>query len=443
MRPLTAADVVAALPQRDCFVTRYMRWAVPQTDAPIAYHLATALGLLATTAPTDLSIVYAGPPMHANLFVLVVGRSGEDRKSTATGMGRGLLIRAAPSLAGHEPGSAEGLIDALAVQPTQMISYSEFGSFLARAQEGSYFEAIKTRYNELFDAVPVQRMKASGKGVIVDHPRVSILAACATPYLEKYTEPVDWSGGFMGRWLVFFSHREKLLPFGAAADPTLENGLIAELGARSTASVGRCAGLDADAQRLWVTWFADVSNRPLPDYIVGARARVPTMAMRIALLLGWDYGGARAGGDWYLTTEEIGPAIKIAELHLRSVIAIADVLCESRDMRDRRAVLDVVRARGPLSHGAICKHAKLLKKRVFEILDTLCEEATIALIRVDGEPNYAITAAGAARAAATPETPSAPPVGAGGGTPPSVRPPRPPPPATPTPADDGPPVQGD
>lgn len=442
MRPLTASEVVAAIPLRDCFVTRYMRWATPQTDAPIAYHLATALGLLATTAPTDLNVVYAGPPMHANLFVLVAGRSGEDRKSTATGMGRGLLLRAAPSLAGHEPGSAEGLVDALSAQPTQMISYSEFGSFLARAQEGSYFEAIKTRYNELFDAIPIQRVKASGKGVIVDKPRVSILAACATPYLEKYTEPVDWSGGFMGRWLVFYSHREKLLPFGAPADAALEASLIAELGARSTLNAGRCLGLDADAERLWTAWFADVSSRPLPDYIVGARARVPTMAMRVALLLGWDYGGARSGGDWWLTPEEVEPAIKIAELHLRSVTAIADVLCESRDMRDRRTVLGVVQARGPIAFGEVCKYAKLLKRRVHEILDTLCEERTVALLHIDGAPHYAITSVGA-RAAATPETAPALPVHAGGGAPLVEPPARPTLRATPTPVDDGPPVQGD
>lgn len=442
MRPLTASEVVAAVPMRDCFITRYLRWASPQTDAPIAYHLATALGLLATVAPTDLAIVYAGPPMHANLFVLVAGRSGEDRKSTATAMGRGLLIRAAPSLAGHEPGSAEGLIDALAAQPTQMISYSEFGSFLARAQEGSYFEAIKTRYNELFDAVPVQRMKASGKGVIVDKPRVSILAACATPYLEKYTEPVDWSGGFMGRWLVFYSHREKLLPFGAAADPALEASLIAELGARSTMSAGKCVGLTPEAEALWTTWFADVSNRPLPDYIVGARARVPTMAMRVALLLGWDYGGALTGGEWRLTPDEIEPAIKIAELHLRSVTAIADVLCESRDMRDRRAVLNVVQSRGPLSFGDVCKHAKLLKRRVHEILDTLCEEKTVALLHIDGAPHYAITNVGI-RVAATQGTGPSLPAGAEAAALPAEPPARPTLRATPIPADDGPPVLGD
>jgi len=439
MRPLTASEVVAAVPLRDCFITRYMRWATPQTDAPIAYHLATALGLLATTAPTDLSVVYAGPPMHANLFVLVAGRSGEDRKSTATAMGRGLLIRAAPALAGHEPGSAEGLIDALAAQPTQMISYSEFGSFLARAQEGSYFEAIKTRYNELFDAIPVQRVKASGKGVIVDKPRVSILAACATPYLEKYTEPVDWSGGFMGRWLVFYAHREKLLPFGAPADAALEASLIAELGARSTMSAGRCIGLDAGAEKLWTTWFSDVSNRPLPDYIVGARARVPTMAMRIALLLGWDYGGARSGGDWALTVDEIEPAIKIAELHLRSVTAIADVLCESRDMRDRRAVLNVVQARGPITFGDICKYSKLLKRRTHEILDTLCEERTVALMHVDGAPHYAITHVGL-RVAATPETAASIPATGGATGLPAESPQRPSLRPSPTPADDGPPV---
>lgn len=384
MHPITEDEAINALPLRsDSFVYNYVKWACRQTDAPMAYHIGTALSILAVTAPVNLGATIAGPMLHPNLFVLLAGRSGEDRKSTAAGMGKGLLQAGAPGLIAPEPGSEQGFVDQLAEQPVQLVYYSEFGSFLSKAAGGGYYEALKTRLNEVYDGGTVGRKKANGKGVMIENPRVTVLGACATPYLESYTTPVDWTGGFMGRWLVLFAHRERLYALGQKPDPAVTEALKGDLYQRvidaGQYGAGECQGFTPEASKRWESWFHDVNNRVLPEYIIGARARVSTTAAKAALVLAWDYGNVRGGQPWSIDLDVLEPAIKIAELHLQSVVALSELLTESKDMRDRRRLLLALKE-GPRTHAELMREVKLLKRRFTDVLDTLLSENSIGRI---------------------------------------------------------------
>ncbi len=83
---LSEQDIVNVLPPEG-FVRTYIEHAMRQTTSPLGYHLATALTILAATVPMDYSMNYAGA-LHPNLFTLLVGRSGEDQKSTALNIGK-------------------------------------------------------------------------------------------------------------------------------------------------------------------------------------------------------------------------------------------------------------------------------------------------------------------------------------------------------------------
>ena len=198
----------------------YVVHAVKQTTSPLCYHLGVGLSILSCTCPLDYGMHYAGK-LRANMFALLVGRSGEDQKSSALGIGRDLLFDAASPLVGDFPGSPEGLIDSLARSPSQCIPISEFGRFLASAQRG-YFEPIKALLADLWDCHAIQRAKANGKSVRVEDPRLSVMAACSIPYLEKYTLAEDWSGGFMGRWAVLYGRRERTDPDPSGDDSDAE-----------------------------------------------------------------------------------------------------------------------------------------------------------------------------------------------------------------------------
>ena len=366
------------------WVHDYMQHAVLQTTAPAGYHLAVALTLLAVTTPASFGHRYAGD-LYGNLYSLLVGRSGEDQKSTALGIGREVLHAAEPDLIGRMPGSPEGLVDALEAQPRQILRYSEFGSFLSKAQrKGSYFEPMKALLTDLWDCTPQSRVKANSTGSNVPNPRLSIMAAVSTPYLEKYTEPEDWSGGFMGRWAVIYAQRERTDP-DPSGDPTAVAGLALALKQRAAMpAAGPCMGLTHDARALWHDWYFNLEKRPVPSTIAGAKTRAPTIARKAAMLYAWDFGEPFSGNPWHLGAHHLSWGIRFAELHLTSVLGIADKLAEHPDARLRRDVLEIVPMGGAQTLSEILRRTKMRKRVIMETLEGLVVDGSLVPHAVTG-----------------------------------------------------------
>jgi hypothetical protein len=377
---LTEMDVAHALPSEG-WIRRYVIHAMKQTTSPLCYHLGTGLTVLATTCPLQFGTHYAGGALRANLYTLLVGRSGEDQKSTALGIGRSLLHQAAAPLIGDYPGSPEGLIESLANANSQMIPISEFGSFLAQSQRG-YMEPIKAMMADLWDCLPVQRARANNRTIRVDDPRLSMLAACSIPYLEAFTLSSDWQGGFMGRFLCLYGRRERIDP-DPTGDDTDTEYLIEFLRSRaSTGQAGWCEGLDPQAKKLWCDWYYELHQRRLPTLVAGVASRAPTIARKAAMLYSWDYGVASWGEPWQIGLAELEPAIKLAELHIKSLSGLADKIADHPDARLRRSVigaLDTLGGEAPL--GQILRILKMKKRSVVESLDGLVEEGRIRRIR--------------------------------------------------------------
>lgn len=368
------ADALASVPQ-DSWLRTYVRHGFLNNTAPISYHVGVGLTLLATTVPPEYGMHYAGV-LHPNQYTMLLGRSGEDRKSTALNLGKGILDDVASSLVGFFPGSPEGLIQSLADQPTQMIPISELGKFLSAAQKG-YFEPSKTLLADLWDCGPTQRRRANVV-IRVDAPRLSIGAACSIPYLEKHTLAEDWTGGFMGRWLVMYGRRERTVP-NPIPDNTYRTFLVEELTRRATStSAGWCMGLTSAAEELWHDWYYDVMNRQLPRNIVGIRARAPTLARKIALALAWDYGPVLEGDPWRMGERILAPAIAITELHVTSLVHLADVIAEHPDARLRRSIIRTIDENGGIcTLGTILQTLKMRRRPVVEMLDALKEEGRV------------------------------------------------------------------
>lgn len=372
---VTEEDVIQALPPEG-FIRQYVIHAMKQTTSPMCYHLGTGLTVLAATCPLNYGMRYAGE-LRANLFTLLVGRSGEDQKSSALGIGQRLLMEAASPLIGDFPGSPEGLIDSLSRAPSQLIPLSEFGRFLSSAQRG-YFEPIKTLLADVWDSAPIQRARANGRVTRVDNPRLSVLAACSIPYLEKHTLAEDWSGGFMGRWAVMYGKRVRVDP-DPVGDATAVPWLVQQLQDRSTApSAGYCIGLQDDAGKVWKTWYNHLYRRRFPNQIVGVKSRAPAIARKAALLYAWDFGPARQGQPFRLSLRELMPAIAFAELHIKSVVGLSEVIAEHPDARLRRSIVREIQHFGGFATlGQILGRLKMRKRPIIEMLDSLLEEGKV------------------------------------------------------------------
>lgn len=227
----------------------------------------------------------------------------------------------------------------------------------------------------------LQRALARQRVIRVDNPRLSLAAACSIPYLEKHTLAEDWTGGFMGRWLVMYGMRERIDP-DPVGDRTDFDWLVDEIRRRaSTPSAGWCVGLDPMAKRYWFDWYEDISNRILPGNIVGIRSRAPTMARKIALALAWDFGPAAWGQPWEMELDVLDYAIRITELHVKSLIDLSSVIAEHDEARFRRTVLQAISSKGGMATlGEILEITKTKKRPVTDMLDALLESEVIAKV---------------------------------------------------------------
>jgi hypothetical protein len=151
---LTEQLVESALPPESAsFVRAYVSYARQRNCAPLAYHLGVALTTLASTCPPDYGGWYVDT-QRSNLFVMAVGRSGDDYKSTAVNLGRNLLFCADPKRVIQNAETKEKMAEVLCATPIGMITYSELGIFLKNSEKGGYGEGLKTAFNVLWEWLP-------------------------------------------------------------------------------------------------------------------------------------------------------------------------------------------------------------------------------------------------------------------------------------------------
>lgn len=398
---VTEAEVMEALPPRG-FLRCYVLYAKEVTDSHAAYHLGAGLCLLSQMVPIGgvekpgVGYFPWASEMWGNIFTLLVGISSDSRKTEAIKLMRRVIVLAGmKDRIGREPGSEEVLIDNVAANPRQVLCFHEFGNFLASTQH-SYKTPLKTRLNDLADGIPQAREtvkgKREGKPIVCDTPRVSVVGGVTPDYLEYHTEPTDWTGGFLARFVMFHAKRERLIEIpnvDAAAwarDQVVER--FKELatdpdGVVSGVGLGPCRGFDEGATAVWLNWVRTIDKKELPNEIKSAYSRAQPHAVRIAFLIAADIVAPRlpapnAGAEWWVTAAALIPAIKIAELHVKSIASIWAKLASSPYARSRRMVLEALEpAPAETRFGDVLIRTKLDIKTARNALDGLIEEGFV------------------------------------------------------------------
>jgi len=394
--PITEAESLAALPSYG-FIRDYVDHAMKLTDSPVAYHLATGLATLATCIDPDLHIWFGGTKLYAPVWMLLVGRSGADRKTTAVAIGSDLLRDIDIDLIGDEPGSPEGLRDSLKSNPKQTIFYPEFGEFLQKSNnESSQFAAIRSMMTKLYDCHTVN-VRLSSRRLTMENPRMSVLAACTSSHIEEYTGPVDYHGGFMSRFATIHARRERSFSNPPRPDEAERAGLLDRLIALRAQNAGLCQGFDRHANDILNKWQAQIVEHyasNAPEWTRGAVARAPTLARKVALLYAADFGKAMHGQPFEITLDELIPALSFAELHLKSIVEVTEKLTGSRYGKERKNILAVLHRDPavPCSFSEFLRHTmpRIEKRRAMQILDSLVSEGIVFAYTQGGEPHYTL-----------------------------------------------------
>jgi hypothetical protein len=389
---ITDKQVLDALPPNG-FLRSYVRWAGRWLEAGIGFHLSAGLTLLAQTVPAEVK--FPGiTEVHANLYALLVGPSSVSQKTRSIQAAESVLQGALPECIMTRPGSPEACVEAINDGNPQILFYEEFGSFLQGTEKGrGQLAPLRMVLTDLYDCGRIgKQLVSSGRSktpqVYKEKPRLSILAGVTPGLLEAFTTEIDWTEGFLGRFFTIYATSERAnnsagLFHGEDARQELVKCLKGYATADDifTPKIRACEGFGLGAITLWDEWCYLMKERALKGERESAAAvhRALGHAIKVALLLSWDYGQARSGEPWSVELDALEPAIKIVNLHIESVEEIAQGLAVDRDMKDERRMLLAI-SEDPVDYAEALRRAHLIKKRADDMIASLLEKNLIARV---------------------------------------------------------------
>lgn len=393
------------------FFRTYVFWASQQTDAPLLYNMLAALGLLSAVFPTHWRISdVPGTGVNGNLYVLLTGRQGTDRKTTALDYAGGLLDEAVPRLRCEPPGSVQAFVDTFDPNKAggkiqQCLLYEEYAEFLAQTQQGrggNPLTAIKHTLLTIYDGKPIGSTTRKHGHSYCPNPRLTIMAAVNPILLSDHTDPSDHEGGLMSRHMIGYGHRERYYPddrrLSAEVRLILDNNrkyLISFLKLakeREAKSWGLFYGIEITAKYALAAFGRSIEETTPTGKrarVWGARSRAARQVVKVAALLAFGAGKGWDSKPWQIELPEIVAAIGIVTACYAGSIAIASATADSFDQRIRMNVLDSI---GPeyTDPKEMLRESGLLLRRFNEVVQTLLAEGTIKVaqsgIDENGQP---------------------------------------------------------
>jgi hypothetical protein len=229
----------------------------PTTEAPDSLHWATLFVTVGLFIGRDRYLC-TPHPLYPNSFVLVVGATGDVRKSTALEYGQELwsLLEADLRLATGVV-SAEGLYDVLAEKDgTRLLIFEdELRNLLAAAQR----PGTRNLLSQLcyLHRCPHPARLTRRESTVAERPVVSLIGATTPKWISAGLEEEAVFGGFFNRCLVITGEPK---PYMAHPEPPPHEALAAfagplrELKVRLGQGAQRLA-FDPEAHERWSEWY--------------------------------------------------------------------------------------------------------------------------------------------------------------------------------------------
>ena len=203
------------------FLGPFLEYYQSYTDGPPIFGLGIGLlflGMKMRRAKTNLS-----PSWGRNIFLLMVGKTGQARKTTTLGLLDVFNIPRIPF------GTAEATIHWLAQRDHGAIVVDEASALLKRCQRPGYLEGFSEFCNRVYDRSRLElNTRKSGLIQVGDH-YVSLVLSTTDEGFRASVSPEMLRNGFMGRFLPLIGESVPRPRSLSGPDPTKSKGLKARL----------------------------------------------------------------------------------------------------------------------------------------------------------------------------------------------------------------------
>jgi hypothetical protein len=186
------------------FIKEYIAYANKQTDAPLEYHEAAALSLLAL-ATTNLRANLAPYPggLRTNLYLCLVGTTTRSRKSTSQSICEDLASPLVPYGILPSKSTTEALVNKLAFHAGASVWMpDEMGMNLAEISSRTHLQGVEDLLLTLYAGKEYVYAKVA-ETITIKNAHLSVLGA-STPEALALMGPTAMLGGLLPRFGIVF-----------------------------------------------------------------------------------------------------------------------------------------------------------------------------------------------------------------------------------------------
>ncbi|MDA2927780.1 YfjI family protein [Acidobacteria bacterium AH-259-G07] len=286
------------------FLKDYLSWAVPRTEAPLGFHLASALTVAGAVLGRKCQIQPGGLPLYPNIYAVCVGTSTRVRKSYAISMVKQILQRVKPepeviiveglrfvkaksSYFLADDGTPQGLLRELRNKHSGIKVFQEFGNFLQQTKQKDYMGGFAGLLTELYDCPPSfsKQLAKQEDSFTIEEPFLCILGATTREWLLAGIDETDIRGGFLPRFLLFPGEKTSPIPITPPPDERVEEQLARQL--TELSKISGIFGPTEEAKQVYTDWYLrnyTEPEKPGMDLLSAYWGRLESYVWKIAFI---------------------------------------------------------------------------------------------------------------------------------------------------------------
>jgi len=207
----------------DTFLDIYQAYAEEITDASPDYHRFMGFSTMAAILRNKVWLPWGDTRLYPNLWIILLGESTIDHKTTAIMISKRLLDRYDSKLLYPNEFSYERLVMMLSKRPCGAFYFSEFKTFLGLLNR-DYMQGARGLIADLYDAPEKYDRELTKDTYTIEYPAFNISAATTLAWFTDKLKDEDVEGGLLIRFLMISAlKRGASKPRPPPADPEKRN----------------------------------------------------------------------------------------------------------------------------------------------------------------------------------------------------------------------------
>ncbi len=359
------------------FIADYINYAEPLTDAPVEFHIATAICTLSTAMSNKIFLPLGDKRLYPNVWALVLAPSGTHRKSSSIQIGLNLIRDLDRKLLLPRDFSIEAFLEGLSENPTGILAFSEFAALLEMGQR-SYMIGLRSILTDLYDCPPWFTRKLKGKEFTIENACFSLIGASTIDWLIESLKEGDVKGGFLARFLFFPSSRKtKILPIPPRADEYQKSLLVAEL-KKIQRFAGECSYSEG-AKDVYDDWYrahdAHMQREVQLELLSSFYNRIPDYLWKISMLI-----SVSVEGTLTISAESVSKGVILVEYLKQSIKTLVEEEFEfSKEGRNKKKLFKMAKDylekhNRVINHSTLLRNSHMNAKELKEAANALVEE---------------------------------------------------------------------